>query len=374
MTSGTRGDLRELGVEDCEPDWADGRYRIYVAHNEADCIRYGQGKRYDFCISRRLRNSYHEYRARYNASYYFVYDDDCKLTDKTHVTVVAAGTNGSFDFTYATNATDYDTRRLGTGLDLFLASKPGLEKARHLFQNRPLSQQEAAAVRAAQAVMAGSASFASLRTAQQLMFVQLGASLSDQEYEQAITEVREAYIARAHLLTDQQAAHSMEAQRRRAAQLFRLYNKDRRPHTAAWLNDYPLPDPAIVAAHHVPQWPSAVPAPAYTGPALVGLPLPTGRRESIGSFAAGPQGMLRLARLQQTTLAERPPRLFPVQELQINPGGAAEGPVIIARQANHYAVLSGNDRLRRAQEAGEVDLVVRLATRAQLGQTYVAAA
>ena len=40
----------ELGVFDTEPDWTGGSYRVYAARSEADCIRYGQGKRYDFCI------------------------------------------------------------------------------------------------------------------------------------------------------------------------------------------------------------------------------------------------------------------------------------------------------------------------------------
>ncbi|AIZ65376.1 hypothetical protein PK28_17020 (plasmid) [Hymenobacter sp. DG25B] len=365
--------MRVFGIEDCEPDWTDGRYRVYIAWGEADCIRYGRGKRYDFCISRRHHNYFHEYRARYNASYYFVYDDDYNPMHKAHVVVVGAGADGSFGFTNATNASDYDTRQLGNGLDRFLASKPGLEKARHLFLSRPLSQMDTEDVRAARAVIAGNASFASLTPTQQLMFVRLGTPLSDQEYEQAPTEIREAYISRAHLLTEQQAAHSTEAQRRRAAQLFRLFNEGERLHTAAWLNDYPLPDPAIVAAHHVPRWPSAEPAPARFGLASVRLPLAPEGEISLDSFTAGPHAMLRLARLQQAVLAGMPPRLFPVQELEINPQGAANGPVIIARKAACYVVLSGNDHLRLAQMSGEVDLVVRLATRSQLAHAYVAA-
>ena len=365
-------EYRVFGIHDCEPDWSDGRYRVYAARGEADCMRYGQGKRYDFCISRRHHNFYHEYRGRYNASYYFVYDDDCNPMHKDHVMVVGARADGSFDFTNATNASDYDTRQLGNGLDRFLAGKPGLEMARHLFLSRPLSQTDAEDVRAAQAVVAGSTSFTSLTPAQQLMFVRLGIPLSDQEYEQAPTAIREAYISRAHLLTDRQAAHSTEAQRRRAAQLFRLFNEGDRLRTAAWLNGYPLPDPAIVTAHHVPRWPSAEPSPVRSGPAR--LPLPAGEEISVGSFAAGPSGMLRLARLQQAVLAEAPPRLFPVQELQSNPEGAAEGPVIIARQADGYVVLSGNDHLCRARGAGEIDLVIRLATKAHLTHAHAVAA
>lgn len=365
-------DCRELTIADCEPDWTDGRYRVYIAHNEADCIRYGQGKRYDFCISRRHHNYYHEYRARYNASYYFVYDDDCNSMQKSHVMVVAAGVDGSFGFINATNSSDYETRQLGTDLDLFLAGKPGLEQARHLFVSRPLSQTDTENVRAAQAVVAGSTSFASLTPAQQLMLVRLGTPLSDLEYEQAPTEIREAYISRAHLLTDRQAALSTEAQRRRAAQLFRLYNEGERLHTASWLSGYPLPEPAIIAAHHVPRWPSAEHYPAHPEPAPAQLPISIESR--VGAFAAGPEGMLRLGRLRPAVLAQATPRLFPVQELQINPAGAADGPVIVARQVDHYVVLSGNDHLRQAQMTGEVDLVVRLATRAQLTHASVAAA
>ena len=368
----SEGSLRELGVADCEPDWTDGRYRVFIAHNEADYIRYGQGKRYDFCISRRHHNYYHSYRARYNASYYFVYDDDCKQIDKTHVMVVGAVADGHFGFTNATNASDYSTRQLGDGLDRFLASKPGLEKAHQLFVSRPLSQAEIENGYAAQTVIDGAALFASLTPAQQLMFVQLGTPLSDLEYEQAPTTIREAYIARAHLLTDAQAKHSTELQRRRAAQLFRLYNEGERLHTAAWLKDYPLPDPAILAAHHVPRWPSAEPTPPRSKPAFAWLP--AGAESSLGSFAAGPQGKQPLVRLQQAILADMPPRLFPVQELQINPDGAADGPVIIARQVDRYIVLSGNDHLRQAQRVGEVDLLVRLATRDHIAQAHASAA
>ena len=364
----------ELGVFDTEPDWTDGRYRVYAAHSEADCIRYGQGKRYDFCISRRHQNSYHDYRARYQSSYYFVYDAACSPLDKTHVTVVAARPDGSCEFTYANNAEDYYTRQLRNDLDHFLTTKPGLEQAKALFTCQPLTPQEMADVHAARAASSGMVAFEALTPEQQLMFVRLGTPLTDAKYAQAPTEVRDAYISRAHLLTDQQAGCSTETQRRRSAQLFRLFNESERMHTADWLMHYPSPPPAIVAAHYIPQWPSNAaeltawrrPPTAFLSPSVIDA-----EKAEVGPLVSGPDGNLCLTQLQRA-VAANPLALFPVQELTANPTGAASGLVIIARQGSGFMVLTGNALVIQAQMVGDVNLVVRLATRANLASAQVA--
>ena len=363
----------ELGVFDTEPDWTGGSYRVYAAWSEADCIRYGQGERYDFCISRRHHNYYHDYRARYRSTYYFVYDAARSPFDKTHVTVVAARPDGSYGFTYANNAEDYDTRRLRNDLDHFLTTKPGLEQAKALFTCQPPTPVETADVEAARAAGAGKGAFEVLTLTQQLMFVRLGTPLTGAEYAQAPDEVREAYISRAHLLTDPQAHCSTEAQRRRSAQLFRLFNEADRLHTADWLQRYPLPSPAIVAAHHAPRWPSrAAESAAWRCPATA-PPLLSAMEEgkaAVGPLVSGPDGSLCLTMLQRA-VAANPPALFPVQELAAHPPGAAGGAVIIARQGSGFAVLSGNVHVAQANLAGEVDLVVRLATRANLAYARI---
>ena len=364
----------ELRVFDTEPDWTDGRYRVYTAHNEADCIRYGQGKRYDFCISRRHHNYYHDYRARKQASYYFVYDGACPPLDKTHVTVVAARPDGSHEFTYANNAEDYDTRRLRNDLDHFLSTKPGLEQAKTLFTCQPLTPDEATDVLAAQAANSDRGAFEALTPAQRLMFVRLGIPLTDAEYAQAPSEVREAYISRAHLLTDLQASCSTEPQRRRSAQLFQLFNVVERLHTADWLQRYPPPTPAMMAAHYTPQWPSnAADSEAGRGPAtdsFSALVMEDGEVE-VGPVISGPYGSLYLTRLQRAVAASAP-TLFPVQELEPDATGATSGPVIIARIGQGYVVLTGNTHVIQAQMVGDVDIVVRLATRANLAYARVA--
>lgn len=360
--------LSELRVFDIEPDWTDGRYRVYSAHSEADCIRYGQGKRYDFCISRRHHNYYHDYRARYNSSYHFVYDSGCPVHNKTHVTVVAVRPDGSCEFTYANNAEDYHTRQLGNNLDRFLATKPGLEQAKALFTCDPLTPDEVADVAAARAAMAGTVSFAALAPAQQLQFVQLGGPLSDAAYAQAPVGVREAYISRAYLLTAQQAAASTEPQRRRSAQLFRLYNEKERHLSADWLTHYPPPSPARVAAYRTSQWPpSAADLASWGWPATtpVGLSVMEAQKEGVGPSGAGPGDIQWLSRLQRA-LAATTPVLFPVHELAENPVEVAAGPVIIARQDRGYVVLAGNAQVTEAKMTGEVDIVVRLATRVTL--------
>ncbi|GAA4020314.1 hypothetical protein GCM10022408_37860 [Hymenobacter fastidiosus] len=363
--------LSELRVFDIEPDWANDRYRVYAARSEADCIRYGQGKRYDFCICRRHHNYYHDYRARYNSSYYFVYDSACAVFDKTHVTVVAVRPDGSCEFTYANNAEDYYTRQLGNSLDRFLATKPGLEQAKALFSCDPLTPAEVADVATVRAASAGTISFAALTPAQQLQFVQLGNTLTDAAYAQAPVAVREAYISRAHLLTDAQAASSTEPQRRRAAQLFRLYNVKEQHLSADWLTQYPPPSPASVAAHHTSQWPpSAADLAGWGWPATTPTvpPVMEDLKADVGLASAGPDDNRWLKRLHRA-VAANPQVLFPVQELVENPTGVAAGPVIIARQDKGYVVLVGNAQVRQAKITGEVDIVVRLATRANVDCT-----
>ena len=370
-------ECRAFGIQDCEPDWSDGRYRVYAARDEADCMRYGQGRRYNFCISRRHHNYYHDYRARYNSSYYFVYDDACSPHDKTHVTVVAARSDGTHDVIYATNSADYDTRRISGSLERFLATKPGLAKAKELFTCQPLTPAEITDIKAARAAATGAVAFEALTPAQQLMLVYLGIPLTDAEYAQAPNEVREAYISRAHLLTDQQARCSTEAQRRRSAQLFKLYNETERLHPAEWLSAYPAPEPAIVAAHHITLWPPSAAALATwhssTAPGLASLPVREGGEDLGGPCIAGPDGKLCLTKLQKV-VATGAPTLFPVQELEENPDGAVAGPVIIARLRDGYVVLTGNAELGRAQMAGDVDIPVRLSTRAHLAHARVGAA
>lgn len=366
--------VREFGIEHCEPDWADGRYRVYIAEGEADCMRYGQGKRYDFCISRRHHNYYHDYRARYNSSYYFVYDDACSPQDKTHVIVVAACADGSHGVVYANNAADYDTRRIGGSLDRFLATKPGLEHAKDMFTCQPLTPAEMADIKAARAVGAGAEVFQALTPAQQLMFVRLGSPLTDAEYMHASSEVLEAYISRAHLLTDEQARSSTEAQRRRAAQLFRLYNVAERQLTAEWLQGYPLPAPAIVAAHYTSTWPpSAADMADWRIATPASGPVLNEGSEVPGYLISGLEGTLDLTRLHQA-MATNPSALFPVHELVENPAGTASGTVIVARHHNGFVVLTGNALLREAQTAGDIDIMVRLATRANLACARAGAA
>ncbi|OGX83197.1 hypothetical protein [Hymenobacter glacialis] len=367
------GAASEFSVFDAEPDWTDGRYRVYAAHNEADCIRYGQGKRYDFCISRRHHNYYLDYQARKQASYYFIYDDARSPLDKTHITVVAARPDGTFEFTYANNAEDYDTRRLRNDLDLFLETKPGLEQAKDLFTCQPLTPEEATNLLAAQAASSGAGDFEALTPAQQLLFVRLRTTLTDAQYKGASSELRDAYISRAHLLTDQQAACSTEAQRRRAAALFRLYNAEEWSHTAEWLQRYPPPTPAMVAAHYIPQWPASAAAPvAGRRPVAETFSVPATEDGAVeaGHVISGPHGSLCLTKLQRAVAANTP-TLFPVQELAPDSTGAASGSVIIARVDQGYVVLTGSTELLQAQMAGDADIVVRLATRANLAYARV---
>ena len=338
-------------------------------------MRYGQGRRYNFCISRRHHNYYHDYRARYNSSYYFVYDDACSPHDKTHVTVVAARSDGAHEVIYATNSADYDTRRIGGSLERFLVTKSGLAQAKELLTCQPLTPAEITDISAARAAASGAVAFEALIPAQQLMFVRLGTPLTDAKYAQAPNEVREEYISRAHLLTDEQANCSTEAQRRRSAQLLRLYNETEGLHNAEWLGAYPPPDPAVVAAHHITLWPPGAAALAtWRRPAAPAPPPPVraGGEDSGGPCIAGPDGNLCLARLQRI-MATSMPALFPVQELAEYAGGAAAGPVIIARQRDGFVVLTGNAGLSRAQVAGDLDIPVRLATQAHLAYARVEA-
>ena len=366
-------EYRVFGIHDCEPDWSDGRYRIYAAWAEADCMRYGQGRRYSFCISRRHHNYYHDYRARYNSSYYFVYDDACSPHDKTHVTVVAACSDGTHGVIYATNSADYDTRRIGGSLERFLATKPGLAQAKERLTCRPLTPAEISDISAARAAASGTLAFEALSPAQQLMLVRLGTPLTDAEYAQASNEVREAYISRAHLLTDEQASCSTEGQRRHSAQLLRLYNETDRLHQVEWLSAYPPPAPAIVAAHHITLWPPSAAALATWRSPVTPAPPPLIREDGDGPggpYLAGPAGNLCLARLQRI-MATSTPALFPVRELAENPGGTAAGPIIIVRQRDGFVVLTGNAELAQAQLAGDLDIPVRLATRAHLAYARI---
>ena len=60
-----------------------------------------------------------------------------------------------------------------------------------------------------------------------------------------------------------------------------------------------------------------------------------------------------------------------MQELAAHLSVAVGGAVIIARQGSGFAVLSGNVHVAQANLAGEVDLVVRLATRANLAYARI---
>jgi hypothetical protein len=353
----------EFSVNDTPPEWTDGRYRVYAAATEGDCIRYGQNERYGFCISRRQNNYYHDYRAKNNAAYYFVYDTQLTPFDKKHITVISAHQDGTFGFTYANNSEDYDTRSLKGSLDKYLATKPGLEAARALFVPRPLSPMEATDVAAARQVAAAEGEgFAELSPAQQMTYVRLGKLLSDPGYAAAPPALRELYIARAHMLTDAQAAASTEGERRRAAQLFWRHNVIDKDHPAAWLTDYPQTDAQADKARSgkASSWPPAPSAVAdWFGPAK---PAPTPLEESVdprqfGLLRAGSYGQ-RLA----VVLGQRPSRELPLSELRWDSNDQDHGPVNFVRLNEAYVALTGGAGIEAAYQAGEFSVAARFIT------------
>ena len=330
----------EFGVNDTTPDWTDGRYRVYIAKNEHDCIRYGQNQRYGFCISRRNDNYYHDYRAKFNASYYFVYDTALSAYDAKHITVISARSDGSYEFTFANNAQDHNTRKFNGNLDAFLATKPGLEKARAMFVCNPLSGEEETQISAARG--AEGEGFSELTAEQQLTYVRLGRLLSDEQYKQAPLAVRDAYIARAHMLTDAQAAVSTENQRRRAAQLYHRYNKVDKAKPAAWLAQYPAAEAPQGVVAQSTMWPPT--SDAVEG--WFGKAKATQLSESAGQSVANGYW-------------------FPLGELLWDPltilsEGADYGAVTVLRLDEGFQVLTGLAHVRQAQAAGQLEVAAQL--------------
>lgn len=57
-----------------KPDYEDENVKVYLGDSKAKCIKYGQGSKYGFCISRTdASNLYNGYRLNHNATFYFVY-------------------------------------------------------------------------------------------------------------------------------------------------------------------------------------------------------------------------------------------------------------------------------------------------------------
>ncbi len=351
----------EFSVNDSEPDWTDGRYRVFIAHGENDCIRYGQNQRYGFCISRRQNNYYHDYRAKHNASYYFVYDTQLSPYDKKHITVIAARQDGSYEFTYANNSQDYDTRKLNANLDTYLATKPGLEKARAMFVSKPLTDGETSQVAAARQVLAAQGvGYEQLTPEQQQTYVRLGGILSDDNYTLSDVATRDTYIARAHMLTNSQASLSTEAQRKRAAQLFWRYNEVDKKNPASWLHQYPLVEPAAGGAKPVAWPPQASAVPTWFGAQKTGSS-PLFECACEDQRVSTPAGDLSWQKLQSVA-TDKPVHAFPVDELTVL-DAADEREPLVARLAEGLVAITGGAHLLAARGNGELYVCGRHLTR-----------
>ncbi len=207
-----------FNLETSRPDWTDGRYKVYKAHSEDACIRYGKG--YTFCISRRAGgNMYHTYR-RDQLAFYFVFDTQLNPAEETYITVVGVKPDGSCEFTHKSNNTQGTTKHYGGSLEKYLASKPGLAAGKGIFGAMPHTDQEKNGYIFYTQVAEGNIEWSTLTDVQKIEYVNLGEPLSDEMYEQAPAEARAAYINRGNLVSNVKAKVSSESERRRAVAMF----------------------------------------------------------------------------------------------------------------------------------------------------------
>lgn len=207
-----------FNIETSPADWTDGRYKVYKAHSEDACIRYGKG--YTFCISRRAGgNMYHTYR-RDQLAFYFVFDTKENPQAETYITVVGVKPGGKCEFTHKSNDTHGTTKHYGGSLDNFLASKPGLAAAKAVFAPMPHTQEEKDGYDFYAKVEAGTIPWNTLTPQQKMAYVNHGENLVDDQYADSPAEVRIAFINRGNLISNYKAKVSSEAERRRAATMF----------------------------------------------------------------------------------------------------------------------------------------------------------
>ncbi len=207
-----------FNLETSRPDWTDGRYKVYKAHSEEACIRYGKG--YTFCISRRAGgNMYHTYR-RDQLAFYFVFDTQLNPAEETYITVVGVKPDGSCEFTHKSNDTRGTTKHYGGSLEKYLASKPGLAAGKGIFGAMPHTGQEKNDYDFFDKVAEGGIAWETLTDAQKLQYVNLGNRLNSDEYAQSPPAVRAAFINRGMLVDNNMAIVSSEAEKRRAVTMY----------------------------------------------------------------------------------------------------------------------------------------------------------
>lgn len=216
----TQNELRsDFNIESTPADWENERYKVYKAHSEDACIRYGKG--YSFCISKSHGgNMYHTYRKDRGMAFYFVFDRSLPAENEQYISVVGMLPDGKCEVTHKSNQTEQSSKSYGYSLDKFLATKPGLEGARALFVSVPQTAEERARYKFHEKVGDGEIDYKTLTPEQQLTYVNHNEGLDDAWYAHSNAATRMAFINRGRLLTSGMAEVSSEGEKRRSAKLY----------------------------------------------------------------------------------------------------------------------------------------------------------
>jgi len=148
---------------------------VYYADTKEKAIKYGQGSKYGFCISRLdFGNLYHGYRKN-GATFYFVYFKQPQEKAKEGFVVIHAYPNNRYNINYATENRDFDKTKKDI-LDEF----PILTNVFDKLKYQPLSAKEEQLYN----VVEKTKSITDLKTVDlQLMYIELGKEIQDDEWD-----------------------------------------------------------------------------------------------------------------------------------------------------------------------------------------------
>lgn len=124
-------------TENYEPIHLGDNLEIYLGDSKPKCIKYGDG--YKWCISRSdASNLYNHYRFGSDERvFYFVFDLDRRREDEWHAVVIHVSQNGRYTVTTSLNKKDQQMQ-----WEDIIEYLPKLKNLQHLFQPKPLSDQE----------------------------------------------------------------------------------------------------------------------------------------------------------------------------------------------------------------------------------------
>jgi hypothetical protein len=190
-STATKADVETKKIDD-KAVYEDNNVKIYLGTDKASCIKYGQGRKYGFCIARTDNsNLFHGYRAK-GATFYFIYfkNREARSSAPEDLIVIHAYPDNQYMINYATPNADHNISE-----EAIIEKFPALESvfAQGIIKYIPFNQKEEQIYN----VINKTDSILQLKTLDdQLLYVEMGKKIKNSEWSKLknLDEILSKYI------------------------------------------------------------------------------------------------------------------------------------------------------------------------------------